>query len=84
MMSHARRIEADRRVRHAVPLARLRDAGVWLVLALLRWHELTQQRRTEGRQVGRLAGGDERSVDDHLPVYPFRACIDEVCTDAGP
>ena len=57
MMSHARRIEADRRVRHAVPLARLRDAGVWLVLALLRWHELTQQRR-------RLLALDDRMLKD--------------------
>jgi uncharacterized protein YjiS (DUF1127 family) len=58
MMSHARRIEADRRARHAVPLAtRLRAAGVWLVLALLRSHELAQQRR-------RLLALDDRMLKD--------------------
>jgi uncharacterized protein YjiS (DUF1127 family) len=58
MMSYARRIETDRRERHAVPLARmLRSAGVWLALALLRWQELAQQRR-------RLLSLDDRMLKD--------------------
>ena len=58
MMSYARRIEADRRDRHAVPLATmLRSAGVWLTLALLRWQELAQQRR-------RLLSLDDRMLKD--------------------
>jgi uncharacterized protein YjiS (DUF1127 family) len=58
MMSYARRIEADRRERHAMPLAStLRSAGVWLALALLRWQELAQQRR-------RLLSLDDRMLKD--------------------
>jgi uncharacterized protein YjiS (DUF1127 family) len=58
MMSYARRIEADRRERQAMPLAsRLRSAGVWLALALLRWQELAQQRR-------RLLALDDRMLKD--------------------
>ena len=58
MMSYARGIEADRRARHAMPLAStLRSAGVWLTLALLRWQELAQQRR-------RLLSLDDRMLKD--------------------
>jgi uncharacterized protein YjiS (DUF1127 family) len=58
MMPYARRIEADRRERRAVPLTRtLRNGGVWLALALLRWQELAQQRR-------RLLSLDDRMLKD--------------------
>jgi uncharacterized protein YjiS (DUF1127 family) len=58
MTSYARRIETDRRARRAMSPARtLRDAGVRLVLALLRWRELAQQRR-------RLLTLDDRMLKD--------------------
>lgn len=58
MMSYTRRIETDRRERHAVSPARTwRSAGTWLVLALLRWHEVAQQRR-------RLLSLDDRMLKD--------------------
>ena len=58
MMSYARRIEPDWRERHAVPPATtVRGAVVRLVLALLRWQELAQQRR-------RLLSLDDRMLKD--------------------
>ena len=58
MISNARRMEPDRRQRRAAPAARmLRNAAVWLALALLRWQELAQQRR-------RLLALDDRMLKD--------------------
>ena len=58
MMFYARRVGPDRRERGAVSLARvLRSAGARLVLALLRWQELAQQRR-------RLLSLDDRMLKD--------------------
>jgi len=58
MTSRARRIGADRPKGGAMPLAEiLLNAAVWLVFALLRWHELAQQRR-------RLLSLDDRMLKD--------------------
>jgi uncharacterized protein YjiS (DUF1127 family) len=58
MLTFARGNGTERRARRALPLAGgLRNAGVWLALALLHWHELTQQRR-------RLLALDERMLKD--------------------
>jgi uncharacterized protein YjiS (DUF1127 family) len=58
MMISAPRIGMERRARRALPLASgLRNAGVWLALALLHWHELAQQRR-------RLLALDDRMLKD--------------------
>jgi uncharacterized protein YjiS (DUF1127 family) len=58
MMTFARRTAMARRGRRALPPASgLRTAGVGLVLALLRWHELAQQRR-------RLLALDDRMLKD--------------------
>jgi uncharacterized protein YjiS (DUF1127 family) len=55
MMSYARRLEPDLRERGTART--LRKAAVSLMLALLRWHELAQQRR-------RLLGLDDRMLKD--------------------
>ena len=58
MMSYARRMEPDLRDHQTLRPARiLRRVGVRLVLALLRWHELAQQRR-------RLLSLDDRMLKD--------------------
>jgi uncharacterized protein YjiS (DUF1127 family) len=57
MMSYARRAETDRQGRPGTGLARLRTAGARLVIALLQWHELAQQRR-------RLLSLDDRMLKD--------------------
>ena len=58
MMTSARRVGMERRERRSIPLAStLRSAGVWLVLALLRWQELARQRR-------RLLALDDRMLKD--------------------
>ena len=58
MTSRAPRIEADRLDRPTRPVAEiLLKAAVWLVLALLRWQELAQQRR-------RLLALDDRMLKD--------------------
>jgi uncharacterized protein YjiS (DUF1127 family) len=58
MTSRAPRIAADRLDRHTKPVAEiLLNAAVWLVLALLRWQELAQQRR-------RLLSLDDRMLKD--------------------
>jgi uncharacterized protein YjiS (DUF1127 family) len=58
MVTSAGKIGMERDARRAMPLAStLRKGGVWLVLALLRWQELAQQRR-------RLLALDDRMLKD--------------------
>jgi uncharacterized protein YjiS (DUF1127 family) len=58
MMSYARRMEPDLRQHRTLRPARtLRSVGARLVLALLRWQELAQQRR-------QLLSLDERMLKD--------------------
>jgi len=67
MMTSARRVGMERREHRPLPLAStLRSAGVWLVLALLQWQELAQQRR-------RLLSLDDRMLKD-IGITRAEAC----------
>src|SRR5579871_2326318 len=65
-----------------VPVLHL--AGCPRLTFMLAFPDLLDQFGAEGRQILRLATGDQTIVDDHLPVDPGAPCIANIGAQTGP